>query len=101
MRLALPILLAVIACASASAPGTSEPSAPPPVLAGDGGDTQIVPPAPAIDGGVAAADSGTAPQHGWNVAALEDFESAALPDGRWSPDPVPDDGPFADNGSFF
>jgi hypothetical protein len=24
-----------------------------------------------------------------------------LPPGAWSPDPVPDDGPFADNGSFF
>ena len=61
---------------------------------------------PPLDAGSAPdagspADGGLPPQHGWKVAFQEDFESGSLPQGAWSPDPVPDDGPFADNGSFF
>jgi hypothetical protein len=41
-----------------------------------------------------------APVHGWVVTSAEHFD-APLPAGAFGPDPVPDDGPFADAGSFF
>ncbi|MGC4000346.1 MAG: hypothetical protein QM767_24060 [Anaeromyxobacter sp.] len=37
---------------------------------------------------------------GWVVTAEERFD-AALPAGAFAPDPVPDDGPFADAGAYF
>ena len=52
-------------------------------------------------GSGSSTDSGGTPQPGWHVAWQEDFESGAQPEGSWSPDPVPDDGPFSDNGAFF
>ncbi len=44
-------------------------------------------------------DGGAAP--GWHTLYAEDFESGALALPAWAPDPVPDDGPFADQGKFF
>src|SRR5213595_1776305 len=80
MRIGIVCLLFVLACGGPPASRPAEPAPPPP--------------AP-------AADAGVVPQHGWQVAFREDFESSTMPQGAWSPDPVPDDGPFADNGSFF
>lgn len=37
---------------------------------------------------------------GWAVAAIERFDGP-LPAGAFGPDPVPDDGPYADAGAFF
>jgi hypothetical protein len=37
----------------------------------------------------------------WAVARLEDFTSTRLSSTAWSADPVPDDGPFADEGVYF
>jgi hypothetical protein len=44
-------------------------------------------------------DGGTEP--GWVVASREDFQHTSVPDAAWERDPVPDDGPFADDGAFF
>ena len=52
----------------------------------------------AEDGG-ADHDGGTAP--GWFVAYQEDFETEAALAVSWRDDEVPDDGPYADGGSFF
>ncbi len=40
---------------------------------------------------------------GWAVAAREDFSTGVLPAAAspFAPDPVPDDGPYADGGAFF
>src|SRR6266853_1355621 len=38
---------------------------------------------------------------GWVIESEEDFQSADLGAPEWRPDPVPDDGPFADQGAFF
>ncbi|MBK8479563.1 MAG: hypothetical protein IPL40_00055 [Proteobacteria bacterium] len=38
---------------------------------------------------------------GWVVSHLEDFETGALGTAAWQPDGYPDDGPFADRGSYF
>lgn len=38
---------------------------------------------------------------GWKLIRHEDFESRQLPTPDWSKDPVPDDGPYSDEGSFF
>ncbi|MCA1827796.1 MAG: hypothetical protein LC689_12790 [Myxococcales bacterium] len=93
MRIACAIALCGLACASPVAAPPAERASPPP------------PPAapPSIDGGVseAPADAGTVVQPGWQVISREDFESSSLPQAAWSPDPVPDDGPFADDGAFF
>lgn len=51
-------------------------------------------------GGQAGADVGMCVGR-WKVQHLEDFGSTALPATAWSPDPVPDDGPFADEGVYF
>lgn len=58
-------------------------------------------PAPAgVSGDEGPPPSPPAGAPGWAVAARETFD-APLPDGPFSPDPVPDDGPFADGGTFF
>ena len=93
MRIVIACLLFVLACGGPPASRPAEP-APLPEDAGVAGTPAPPPPAP-------AADAGVAPQHGWQVVFREDFESSTMPQGAWSPDPVPDDGPFADNGSFF
>src|SRR5207245_8496379 len=41
------------------------------------------------------------PDGGWVTESEEDFQSADLGAPEWQPDPVPDDGPFADQGAFF
>src|SRR2546430_14789021 len=38
---------------------------------------------------------------GWVIESEEDFQSADLGAPEWQPDPVPDDGPFSDQGAFF
>jgi hypothetical protein len=38
---------------------------------------------------------------GWVVAAREDFEEGSSPAAAFSPDPVPDDGPYADAGPYW
>jgi hypothetical protein len=81
MARVLALALAALACTSDS-PGD------------DGGST-------APPGGDAAPPSVPPGPPGWAVAAREDFESAALPAGAFVPDPVPDDGPFADAGVYF
>lgn len=35
------------------------------------------------------------------MRAFEDFESLAIPQAQWAPDPVPDDGRYADAGEYF
>lgn len=37
----------------------------------------------------------------WKVQHVEDFSSTTLPATAWAADPVPDDGPFADQGVYF
>ncbi len=41
------------------------------------------------------------PPKGWVVAYEERFETTSLGSPSWTPDPVPDDGPFADHGAYF
>jgi len=60
------------------------------------------------DGGSAPADAGATPAPdagtqagGWTVAWREDFEALAAPSASWQADPIPDDGPYSDNGIFF
>src|SRR4051812_27089435 len=63
------------------------------------------------DGGIAAgggADAGgpdagpaDAGAEGWKVAFREDFQALASPAATWQADPVPDDGPYSDEGLFF
>jgi len=60
------------------------------------------------DGGSAPADAGATPAPdagtqagGWTVAWREDFETLAAPSASWQADPIPDDGPYSDNGIFF
>ena len=63
--------------------------------------------AAACGAGTGTGDGAPAPPPGppgWVVAAREDFSSgavAALEAGAFAPDPVPDDGPYADGGAFF
>src|SRR2546421_9999424 len=45
--------------------------------------------------------SGDGGTPGWVLLSREDFQNTAIPDASWEPDPVPDDGPFADRGAFF
>ena len=35
------------------------------------------------------------------VAYKEDFQQAAVPEAAWVPDPLPDDGPYSDDGAYF
>src|SRR5207253_9996170 len=91
MRSGIACLLFVFACGG---PPASRPAAPAPPA--DAGISDAPIPTPS-----SPADAGVVPQHGWQVAFREDFESSTMPQAAWSPDPVPDDGPFADNGSFF
>ncbi len=71
-----------------------------------GGSKTTTPP-PGTPGGPTAGDptgggNPTPPATpGWTVVAREDFETNAIPAGAFAPDPVPDDGPFSDGGSFF
>jgi hypothetical protein len=44
---------------------------------------------------------GAMAQPGWVTLGAEDFEATTIPPPAWVTDPVPDDGPFADGGSFF
>src|SRR5437868_6877974 len=44
---------------------------------------------------------GTEEPPGSKLIRHEDFESLQLPAPDWSRDPVPDDGPYSDAGSFF
>jgi hypothetical protein len=102
MRIAIAVpLLALLACGGSPAPLLAGTPVAPVVPPSDAGAPATTPDAgSALDAG-SPADGGPILQHGWNVAFHEDFESGSLPQGAWSPDPVPDDGPFADNGSFF
>lgn len=68
------------------------PSAP--VGAGDAGVS-------VSDGGPVETADGGSPAPGWIVAYREDFQQTAVPDATWEADPLPDDGPFSDNGAFF
>src|SRR5512133_2200723 len=57
-------------------------------------------------GGGASAPAATPPAEspaapGWVAAGREDFESGAPAAAAFAPDPVPDDGPFADGGAYF
>jgi hypothetical protein len=79
----LALALAALACTSGSSGG-----------GGGGGPRGGTGPG----GGAPSAPSGPP---GWAVAAKEDFESSPIAAGAFSPDPVPDDGPFADAGVFF
>jgi hypothetical protein len=85
------------ACGAPEAPSAPSPApvaqtAPPPPSGEDAGSPSTTPP---------PEDGGTPPASGWQVAWEEGFEGNGLPEGAWSPDPVPDDGPFADDGAFF
>ena len=71
------------------APVAEAPTPPP----GEDAGSPSTPPSPE--------DGGSPPAPGWQVAREEGFEDPPLPDGVWAPDPVPDDGPFADEGAFF
>lgn len=82
----LALALAAIACTSDSPGG------------GEGGGS----PGPSDPtGGEAAPPSAPPGPPGWAIAAREDFESASIDPGAFAPDPVPDDGPFADAGVYF
>ena len=101
-RISLVCLIAALACAGSPAPAPSPSVAPAPPVS-DAGEPVVTtpPPPPPAPPPVAEQDAGPAPVHGWQVAYREDFESSALPAPAWSADPVPDDGPFADNGAYF
>lgn len=85
------LLAAPLALLLACGGGTSSPGDPGSSPAGPAGPTGSTGPA-----------GGTGPSGGagWTVVAAEGFERGA-PDGVFVPDPVPDDGPFADGGAFF
>jgi len=95
MRLttAAALALTALACVS-SRPGPSGSTAP----ADAGADA-------GTDGGAAGSDAGVdgggpaAP--GWVVAEREDFQQTDVPDAGWAADPLPDDGPFSDDGAYF
>jgi hypothetical protein len=69
--------------------------------AGEGGGGSVAPPVGGLpDGGTDAGPvDGTPP--GWVVVRREDFQRTELGRPSWQPDPIPDDGPFADDGLFF
>ncbi len=82
----LALALVALACTSGSSgSGGGSGAAPGPTGPSGGGDAPSAPSGPP----------------GWAVAAREDFETGAIPAGAFSPDPVPDDGPFADAGVYF
>jgi hypothetical protein len=92
--------LVVLALLAACGGGSGrDPSAPP------ASDSPATGPQP---GGPTAGDpppadppaGGPSTAPGWAVAAEERFDEP-LPAGAYAPDPVPDDGPFADAGAFF
>jgi len=83
------VLLVALACSS----GQKGPSA------SAGPDDAGADAGPGADAGQIP-DGGTTPA-GWVVAAREDFQQTDVPDAAWAPDPVPDDGPFSDDGAFF
>ena len=56
---------------------------------------------PPGDGGGSGGPGDAGTQPGWVVASREDFQQTSIPDAAWERDPVPDDGPFADDGAFF
>jgi hypothetical protein len=78
--------LAAAACGGAASHAGSAPDAQQPPAA---------PPAAPPAGAPPAATPG------WVTVASEDFEHADLGSPAWHPDPVPDDGPYADGGSFW
>src|SRR5215208_973026 len=86
-RLLLVCASVALACSCGSGGGGGNPSAtgnPP-----GGTTTEPTPPVPPPG------------PPGWAEAALEDFEATTLAAPPFAPDPVPDDGPFADAGEFF
>lgn len=52
------------------------------------------------DGGAGSPAGGPSSAPGWRVVHAERFEGPG-PTGTFTPDPVPDDGPFADGGAFW
>jgi hypothetical protein len=60
----------------------------------------LAPGARAVEAGAPAEAAGRA-RWGWTLAREERFEGTDLGRPAWSPDPVPDDGPFADGGLYF
>jgi hypothetical protein len=93
---------------SGEAPGTGEPPpvAEAPAPAPGGGQQPSTPESqepgeetPSGEAPPGETPSGESP--GWKLIGHEDFESLQLPSPDWSRDPVPDDGPYSDEGSFF
>ncbi|HYG69970.1 MAG TPA: hypothetical protein VD838_19995 [Anaeromyxobacteraceae bacterium] len=69
---------------------------------GDPGDPGTGDPAvPASPGSPPAPLVPPASGPGWVTLHEETFDAAALPEGAFAPDPVPDDGPYADAGAYF
>ncbi|MGM0577612.1 MAG: hypothetical protein ACQEXJ_17940 [Myxococcota bacterium] len=73
----------------------------------DAPDTEDVPPAPDVEDAGPDAPEDVAGEvetvePGWVVLHREDFEDApGLGSPEWTADPVPDDGPFSDAGTYF
>jgi hypothetical protein len=92
MRIFLACLAAAaVACSRGDAPPPGDPAIGPPDAGGTPGQ-------PDASGQPSQPDGGTP---GWVVESEEDFQSADLGAPQWQADPVPDDGPFADQGAFF
>jgi hypothetical protein len=99
-RISVACLSASLACAGGPNPGGLAPGSSTDGRA-DGGTASVSPDGGTAPAPVTAPVTAPAPAPGWVLARSEDFESVALGSPLWQPDPVPDDGPFADHGAFF
>jgi hypothetical protein len=88
------LLAALLTAGAAACGGSGTPAS------GSTPDSGSTPGDPAA-GGPSSDPSPVPTTPGWTVAAREDFEASAIPTGAFAPDPVPDDGPFSDGGSYF
>src|SRR6266850_4160097 len=100
MRVATTILAAasLLAC-TAPSPAPPAPPAVPADVPVDAGVSGPPDPAPPDAGPPDSPPDGGA--KGWVVLHEETFEALQLPAPDWQADPVPDDGPFSDQGLYF
>lgn len=103
MRASIP--LSLLALLLACGGGGSPSDVPAPSSTGSTGPTGPVDPGAPTGAGSGGSSGATGPSGatggaGWTVVHEERFEGPG-PTGAFSPDPVPDDGPFADAGAYW
>src|SRR5512138_106988 len=88
-----PALALLLACGAGGSPAASGPSPEP-------GEPGTGPTGPSPGAGGPSGPAAPSGRGGWTVVHAERFEGPG-PTGAFTPDPVPDDGPFADAGAYW